>query len=122
MIELRKLFIKELRKYNDRVYFQRAPKGATYPYVVFDFLPSFTNDEQEVLPMDVDVWDVGGNTVPIETIASNIWRGLRKFNYIDELVQVSVDRDTRFPDLDEDEVDIKRRKLTFEVRYFDRLL
>lgn len=122
MINLRRTILQKLRTYHNRVYYQNAPKDAVFPYVVFNFPNSFDNENQEVFNLDVDVWDNKSDTTEIETITSNIWRGLNRYRYLDDDIQFSVYRDNRLPTLDEDEINIKRRKLIFQLRYFDRQL
>lgn len=120
MIELRKATLKELKKHYNKVYFHQAPKDVTYPYVVQSFPNSFVNEDQEIFNMDIDVYDNQDDTTELETIAGDIWRSFKRFNYIDENIQFSIYWLNRLPPLDEDEKHLKRRKLIFEVRYFDR--
>lgn len=120
MIELRKATIKELKKNHSNVYFHQAPKDAAYPYVVQSFPNSFVDEDQEIFNMDIDIYDDKDDTTELETISSDIWRAFKKFHYIDENIQFSIHRMNRLPPLDEDEKHLKRRKLIFEVRYFDR--
>ena len=120
MINLRKQIYSVLKSYHGDVFFQQAPTGEDFPYVIYDFPNSFMNEEQEVFTMDVDVWDNQDDTSELETIASNVWIALNKYRYIDKDMQFSIYRDNRLPPLDEDEKNIKRRKLVFSVRYFDR--
>lgn len=120
MLNLRRVVIQKLREYNDRVYYQHAPNDKKYPYIVYNFPNSFTDEEQEVFNLDVDIWDNKQDTSVIENLMTDIWRGLQRYRYIDDDIQLSIYRDTRLPPLDEDEVSIKRRKMIFQVRYFDR--
>lgn len=105
-----------------RVHYQTAPFGTPMPYLIYNFLPSFMNDEQEVIPLDIDIWDNQKDTTEIETLATDLWKDFRKFRYIDENMQFTIHRETRVPELDEAEIGIRRRKLTFQIRYFDRTL
>lgn len=122
MISLRKKLMSILSEYHDEVYYQQATDKTPFPYVTYNFPNSFINEDQEVFALDVDIWDNKNDTLPLETIASNIWRGLHKLNYLDDDIQFSIYRDNRLPPLDEDATSIKRRKLIFELRYFDRQL
>lgn len=105
-----------------RVHYQTAPADTPMPYLIYNFLPSFMNDDQEVIPLDIDIWDNNTDTTDIEMLASILWRDFRKFRYIDKNMQFTIHRETRMPELDEAEIGIRRRKLTFQVRYFDRTL
>ncbi|HSH24600.1 MAG TPA: hypothetical protein VLA13_03575 [Massilibacterium sp.] len=120
MVELRRATLQLLRTFHDRNYYQKAPKDAVFPYIVYDFPNSFMDKEQEIFNLDVDVWDNKDDTTELETIASNIWKGLNRYRYFDDNIQFSIYRENRLPPLDEDEKNIKRRKLIFQVRYFDR--
>jgi len=122
MIRLRQSIMQVLLDYHDRVYFQKASNDKPFQNVVYNLTNSFTDTDQEIFNLDVDIWDNQDDTTDLETIASNIWRGLNRLNYIDEDIQFSIYRANRLPPLDEDEKNIKRRKLIFQLRYFDRRL
>lgn len=119
MIELRKKITAKLRAIHPRVYFQDAPDSAQTPYIVYDLPNSYTNEEQEIVALDVNVWDIGVDTTAIETITSAVWNHLHKYRYIDGDIQFSIYRSNRLPPIDEDR-NILRRMMIFEVRYFDR--
>lgn len=121
MINLRTQLNKILKTIHPRVYFQTAPDTATFPYVTYDLPNSFTNEEQDIFNLDVDIWDmpVNGDTTQIETLASSFWKSLNKYRYIDENIQFSIYKMNRLS-LKDDDVRIKRRKLIFQLRYYDR--
>ncbi len=121
MIKLRKHIKTTLLTAHPRVFFYDAPETAVFPYIVYDFPNSFVNEEQEVILMDVDVWDDSSDTTELETIAGDVWQKLHKHHHIDEDIQLSIHRTTRFTVTDADSR-IKRRKMIFEVRYYDRRL
>jgi|SRR5690625_3004032 len=114
---------RKLLEIHPRVYFDTAPDDAVFPYVVFNFPNDFTIEELEVFNLDVDVWDrpVDGDTNEIDAVSSGIWRGLHKCRYMDNNIQFSVYRANRLMPDDDDPL-IRRRKLIFELRYFDRRL
>ena len=120
MLELRSELTKLLKTYNSQVYFQKAPNTATFPYVTYNFLDSFTNGDQEVIPMDVDIWDNKEDTTELEMITSSIWRGLKSYDYIDENIQFVIYQETRITELDEEDNNIRRRTLTFYIKFFYR--
>lgn len=118
MIELRSAIVNELKKVNSRVFYQHAGSSTAFPYIVYNFLPSRMVDEgTEVFLMDVDVWDNKTDTTTIETIAQQIWSKFNRFTYLDEVIYFSAYRDNRFPPLEDDDPSIRRRKMTFEIRY-----
>src|SRR5690625_5278793 len=120
MIELRETIKRELTKHSDRVYYHKAPADKVYPYIVYDFPNSFMEGDQEIFNLDVDIWDNQDDTTPLETLATQVWRLFHRYHHIDENIQLSIYRENRLPPLDEKEQNIKRRKLIFQVRYFDR--
>lgn len=122
MINIRIAIKQALEEYHSRVHYQRAPSDIIFPYVVYDFPNSFMNGDQEVFNLDVDIWDNKNDTTELETLASNIWREFNKYHYLDDNIQFSIYRDNRLPPLDEDDKNIKRRKLIFQLRFFDRQL
>lgn len=122
MIHLRTIMTKLLKTYHPRVYHQSAPKTAEFPYIVFDFPNAFDNEHQEVFAFDVDVWDNKDDTTALELLSSTLWKELNYYRYIDENNQFSIYRDTRLPPLNDEDPSIKRRKLIFQLRYFDRRL
>lgn len=110
-----------MKSIHPRVYFQQALNTAAFPYVIYNLPNSFTNEEQEIFNLDVDIWDMPEeeNTTEIEAIASAYWKALHKYKYIDDNIQFSIYRENRFTVEDEDSR-IKRRRLVFQVRYYDR--
>lgn len=120
MINLRKSINALLKTYHPQVHYQTGPSTSVFPYVVYNFPNSFMNEEQEIFNLDVDIWDNKTDTTVIETLASRLWKELDHYRYSDENIQFSVYRENRLPELDESELGIRRRKLIFQVRYFDK--
>lgn len=119
MIELRKVLNTLLRSYHPRVYYQSATDQAQFPYIVYNLPNSFDNEQQEVFNLDIDVWAVGADTTVIETLTGQLWKELNNYHHIDANIQFVTYRASRLT-LEDDNPDIKRRKLIFELRYFDR--
>jgi len=122
MIELRKVMNNILKTYHSKVYFQQVPDTATFPYLTYEFLPSFAEGHQEIIPFDVDVWDENSDTTVIETLNNTIWKGLDRYVHNSESIQFSIFRESRYPIIDEAEPQLRRRKLSFQLRYFDKQL
>jgi hypothetical protein len=80
------------------------------------------DEQQEIFNFDVDVWDDNVDTTEIETLASNLWKGLNYYRHSDTNMQFSIYRENRLPELDEKELGLRRRKLIFQLRYFDKKL
>ena len=119
MINLRKQLNVLLKAIHPRSYFQTAPDAALFPYVVYDLPNSFSNEEQDIFSLDVDIWDNNADTTDLETLSSAIWKGLHKYRHIDESIQFTIYKENRLS-LTDDDIRIKRRKLIFQIRYYDR--
>ncbi|MBS4191191.1 hypothetical protein KHA94_13460 [Bacillus sp. FJAT-49705] len=122
MIILRKKLMKLLKLYHPQVYFQKVPHTAQFPYIVFNLPNAYSNEQQEVFNLDVDIWDNRSDTSELESLASKLWKELNYYKHTDDHIQFSIYRENRLPSLDEDDTNIKRRKLIFQLRYFDRRL
>ena len=132
MINLRKALTALLKEHHpdvlintenkSRVHFQSANDDTPFPYIIYNFSNAFDNEQQEVFVLDIDVWDNNGDSTPIETLASLLYKKLHYHDYIDDQIQFSIYRSNRIPELDEKELGLKRRKLIFQLRYFDRRL
>lgn len=119
MIKLRgqlKILIEDI---HPSVYYQNATKDTQFPYVVYDLPNSFTNQDQDIFNLDIDIWDNEEDTTNMEKLATIIWRELHRYRYIDEDIQFTIYRMNRLNIVDDDKR-IKRRKLIFQVRYYDR--
>lgn len=119
MINLRIQLNNILKSIHPRVYFQVAPDTATFPYIVYDLPNSFSNEEQDIFNLDVDIWDNDSDTTEIETLSQLIWKDLHMYRHIDNNIQFSIYRMNRLA-LTDDDVRIRRRKLIFQVKYYDR--
>lgn len=117
-MELRIAIATELEGIHPDVFYQHAGSSTQFPYIVYNFLPSRMVDEgMEVFLMDVDVWDNKTNTTDIETLAQQIWSKFNRFTHVDDTIYFSAYRDNRFPPIEDDDPSIRRRKMTFEIRY-----
>lgn len=119
MIDLAKAIRTKLLDHHPRVYLTNAPDDATFPYVVFHFPTGFSQGEMMIYNLDVDVWGKDPDTTEIDGIAHDIWLGLNRMRYLDDTGQFTVYWMNRLM-LDDDEPQIQRRKLIFQVRYLDR--
>ena len=118
MINIREPITAKLKTLCPRVYYERAPMDAQFPYIVYAFPNSFMLDEQEIWVLDVDIWDkpLNGDTTALDTLARGVADDLHRFTIYGPWAQVY--RQSRFS-LDDDEPSIRRRKITFQVRLFD---
>ena len=97
----------------------KATDKEIFPYIVYDLPQSYSNDDQEIFNLDIDIWDNNQDTTELETLSRIIWNALDRYHFIDEDMQFSIYRQGRFA-IDDDDPRIKRRTLTFNLRYFNR--
>lgn len=119
MIELRKALHLLLKQYHSKLYFMQASSTATFPYIVYDLPNSFTDSQQEIFSLDIDIWDNNADTTALETLTDQLWKGLDGHGHIDQNIQFSLYRENRLTVTDDDS-SIKRRKLVFQLRYLER--
>ncbi|OIJ12658.1 hypothetical protein BKP37_12710 [Anaerobacillus alkalilacustris] len=102
-----------------RVYFQYSSSKAIFPYIVYDLPNSFTDEEQEIFNLDMDIYDNQSDSTNLEQLTNLFWKKLHYYSYIDDNIQFTIYRENRLPPFDEDKR-LKRRKLIFQLRYYDR--
>lgn len=120
MLEIRKIIYKKAKEIYSQSYIDEALPNATYPYAVISFVGSEVIEEQESYLMDIDIWNNSLNS-NIDQVSDLFWSAFRKWSYLDEKNQISVYRISRITVPDPDPV-IRRRKLTFTVKYMNREL
>lgn len=119
MIKLRTELSKILKEIHSRVYYEKAPSTAIFPYLVYDLPQSYFEDDLEVFNLDIDIWDNNTDTTEIETLAQSIWNGLDRLHHIGKNMQFSIYRQNRLT-VGDDDPRIRRRTLIFSLRYYDR--
>lgn len=100
-----------------RVYYEDAPKSATFPYLVYDIPSSFDDGDIEVFVLDVDGWDdpTAGDTTALETLMEAADAALQRSVINQAGIAAPIYRDSRLSLNDPDER-IIRRKYTYQVR------
>jgi hypothetical protein len=123
IIEIRKAVNAFLKSKHPRVYFEAAPKGAEYRYIVYDLPNSNDDGSMEQFILEIDGWDAPANkdTLPIEELMSLIDEGIegvgglhRKTISIPGL-SMTFYRENRISLRDDNEL-IRRRKYVYQVR------
>jgi hypothetical protein len=116
VIELRKAILSYLKSIHPRVYFQIAPEGAAFPYLVYD-LPNSTDDAvMERFVLEVDGWDNSKDTTAVETLMDSVDKELhRKTVILINSISATFYRESRLSLLDDDPR-IRRRKYVYQVR------
>lgn len=120
--ELRKAIHLALKSIHPRVWFQTAPDGAAYPYLIYDLPNAVDDGSLEQFVLDVDGWDApeGGNTVPLESLMHEADKALNGLAAkVGDSLTLIVYRDNRLA-LRDDDPKIIRRKHVYQVRTFER--
>lgn len=102
------------------VYFEQAPQGASYPYIVYK-LPNTVNvqaDRQDY-SLVIDIWDNKSDTTALETLTSDVDKLLYRLRVTDENQFLMFERENRLMIPDES-ADIKRRQLQYTVKQYER--
>ena len=119
MSDLRALFQRKLQQASAHVYFGTAPSSVEYPCIVWNLQELAYEDGLSLQELETDVMDYGEDTAPAESIADDLQQRLDHFQALEETFEVSVYRERRQP-LQENDKLVIRRRLTFQVRLYER--
>ncbi|KNY24845.1 tail completion protein gp17 [Pseudobacteroides cellulosolvens] len=122
-------FSKAIRSYlltkHPRVYKEKAPATATFPYITFN-LPSSSNTyPSEDFTLEIDIWDDKEDTTSLETLTDSIDgdgdalnpTGLNIKTIVSNGLTATFYRETRGEVIDDDPR-INRRQLRYRVRTY----
>lgn len=120
MMNLIKYLYTLLSQAQKPVYFEQAPSGASYPYIVFK-VPDSVNVEsdRQDYSLIIDVWDNQADTTALENLTSDVDKLLHKLRVTDENQFLMFERENRLMIPDEDTA-IKRRQLQYTVKQYER--
>lgn len=114
--ELLKIELKKtLKGKADRVSYETGPKNKAYPYLVFETSELSSSDGKTVYQLEVNIFDSGNETGTIDELADTIQTALHNKFFIDGLIQFVIYKGPR-QSPKEDNKDILRRRLLFEVQ------
>lgn len=118
MIELRKIIQGQLKAIHPRVYFQMAPKTATFPYLVYD-IPTINDDGEgyQLATIDIDGWDMTDDTTALETLMQTVNNALNKKSFVHNNTTLTPFLESKLS-LRDDEAKLKRRKNIYQGRIF----
>ena len=116
MIAIRTSLTAFLRAIHPRVYFERAPTTAVFPYLVFDFQLYPDGEGFELCTLSIDGWDKNTDTTALETLMA-IVKTLDKKTITNSELIVTFFLENMIPLTDEDEV-IRRRNYNFSGKLF----
>ena len=119
MSDLRALFQRTLLEASAHVYFGTAPSSVEYPCIVWNLQELAYEDGLSLQELEANVMDYGEDTAPAESIADDLQQRLDHFQTLEETFEVSVYRERRQP-LQENDKLVIRRRLTFQVRLYER--
>jgi len=126
MVELQKSIRSLLLTKTSRVYLDKAPPSAVYPYVVCGYPSSFVSDPGERVSLEIDVWDKSDDTILADNLVDSIIgdgstnnpTGInRKSIYSSGTVAATAYFDSRQTVVDEDER-IVRRQVRFILQCY----
>ena len=90
-----------------------------YPCIVWNLQELTYEDGLSLQELEADVMDYGADTSPAEAIADDLQKRLDHFQTLTDAFEVSVYRERRQP-LQENDKLVIRRRLTFQVRLYER--
>ena len=122
MEKLLKLIYEKLLELGYEVYeAEKVKKGAVLPYITFKVLngtPTALNFQLEDYILEVDIWDVGSDSILVEQITDKISILLnRALFYKENVLQAKAYLIGRLR-LDDERSEINRRQLRFQVRAY----
>ena len=118
MIELRKSLTTFLKTIHPRVYFERAPTTAAFPYLVFDFQLYPDGEGSELCTLAVDGWGNNPDTTELEVLMKAV-KGLDKTTISNDELVVTFFLENMIPLTDDDE-SIRRRQYNYSGRIIRR--
>lgn len=113
-IELRKDIQKLLKEVYDQVSYRRVSDDTPYPYVVYSI-----KDIGESKELEINIWDKNSDTTQIEEIADKI-EELDKEIVNNENHSFSLWNNNDRQWIDDEDKNILRINMTFELRYFEK--
>lgn len=108
-----------------RVYKQKAPEKAMFPYVTFKLPSSFDYNPAEDFVLEIDGWDISQDTTALELLMDSLDgdgdslnpTGLHKKTIISNGLTVTFYRETR-GELDDEDPSINRRQIRYTARTY----
>ena len=102
-----------------RVRYGYAADGTDPPHLVFSLQELSYEEGLSLQELEVNVMDYGTDTGPAEALADQLQRLLDHYQTLTEEFEVSLYREKRQPIYETDK-QIIRRRLTFQVRLYER--
>jgi len=118
MIALRKSLTTYLKSIHPRLYFQRVPSTAAFPYLVFDFQLYPDGEGYELCTLAIDGWDNNPDTTALETLMALV-KSLDKKTLTNPEEAITFYLENMLPLTDDDE-SIRRRQYNFAGKLLRR--
>lgn len=119
MKNVKKFIYNELTKLGYKVYDSRPPANVPYPFIEYSADIPFRNINPLLYVLTINIWDRAETSVTVETVADDIDNLIENLSYIDEHIQVKVKSQAR-QQIDDPDIEIKRRLLTYQLRVFKK--
>lgn len=114
--ELLKVELKKILKGKaERVSYETGPKNKVYPYVVFETSELSSSDGKTIYQLEVNAYDFENKTSAIDDLADDIQTALHNKFIINGMIEFVAYKGAR-QSPKEDNKDILRRRLLFEVQ------
>lgn len=114
---IRKQVRNGLLKFCSNVNYRKIPQPVTHPYTTFILKELQTTDGRTQCRLEINC--VSRNAEEVERLADNIQDEFDGYSYLDEKTAFEIYRLQRDP-VEEEDKDIERRRLIFELNYYKR--
>lgn len=111
----------ELERLCGRVFFDHAEFTGkpVYPYLIFMLEEVSYSDGMTLCELEVNAVDYGKSTSRCESLCDEVQRAFRGFLHLDDEIEFAAYQDRR-QTVPEEDRNIIRRRMTFEVRLHER--
>ena len=114
---MRKQIRSEILQFCSNVNYRKIPQPITYPYTTFLLKELQTADGQTQCRLEVNC--VAKTAEEVETLADNIQDRFDGYSHLDDKTAFEIYRLQR-DIIEEEDKEIERRRLTFELNYYKR--
>ena len=121
MMDLLTFIYNQIQSVYNKTYFEKAPQGTEYPYVVYHMPNTSEVEVREDTVLEVDIWTNTGDIVELETITDNIDKKLNRLSNLDANFQCKIYRDNPYKlNIPDEDPIIDRRRLRYNIKLYRR--
>ena len=114
---IRKQIRKEILRFCENVNYRKRPQPVKYPYAIFEIKVMQVTDGKAQCRLEINC--VSNNAEEVEDIADGIWDTFDGYSYLD--THAAFETYTMQRDIvEEEDKEIERRRLIFELNYHKR--